>query len=273
MRTLRVHRLGRLAYADGLELMRRAGDLVARGSPPGTDHLFVVEHPPTVTLGRGADSRNVVASPEWLRRRGFEVHETDRGGDVTYHGPGQTVLYPVLDLSGWSDVHRYVWTLEEAMIRTCAVFGVAAGRDATHRGAWVMKRKIGAVGIRLMRWITSHGCAFNVAPDLDHFRAIVPCGIRDPELGVTSLAVERMARDRIAPRAHEVEEHLIRILVDLLERRRQDAGPGQGLDEEIPVDLDGRLVLLSGASRFRRGHDCSRKPGVAAPSQQGLTQN
>jgi lipoyl(octanoyl) transferase len=248
MRTLCVHQLGRIAYAEGLELMKRAGDLVASGTPPETDHLLVVEHPPTVTLGRGADAKNVVASAEWLGGRGFEVHATDRGGDVTYHGPGQIVLYPVVDLSAWSDLHRYVWTLEEAMIRTCAVFGIEAGRVQAHRGAWVGKKKIGAIGIRLTHWVTSHGCAFNLAPDLEHFQAIVPCGIRDPELGVTSLAAERMARDRLVPGMREVQEHLIQNLVELLERRRRDVTPGRGLEADIPAEVEGRLVLVSGRS-------------------------
>ena len=98
MRTLLVHRLGRVEYRDGLQLMQLAGEAVRAGLPPGADHLFLVEHPPVLTLGRGADGSNVVASQDWLRSRGFEVHETDRGGDVTYHGPGQVVAYPLVDL-------------------------------------------------------------------------------------------------------------------------------------------------------------------------------
>ncbi len=148
-RTLFVHRLGRVEYDDGLALMRLAGDAVRAGSPPGTDHLFLVEHPPVLTLGRGAGRGNAWCRPEWLARQGFEVHETDRGGDVTYHGPGQIVGYPVVDSTHWPDVRRYVGALEEAMIRTCADYGVEAGRHEEHRGAWIGARKIGAVGVHL----------------------------------------------------------------------------------------------------------------------------
>ncbi len=112
-RTLAVHRLGRVEYEDGLALMRLAGAAVRGGVPPGTDHLFLVEHPPVLTFGRSATRENVVAAPEWLERMGFELHETDRGGDVTYHGPGQIVVYPILALpEGERDVHRYLRNLE-----------------------------------------------------------------------------------------------------------------------------------------------------------------
>ena len=185
MRSLRVQKLGRVEYEDGLALMKLATARLRPPEPPDTDYLFLLEHPPVLTLGRGADGSNVVASPEWLASRGFEVHETDRGGDVTYHGPGQIVAYPVVDLSGRPDVRRFVADLEEAMIRTCADWGVAAGRHPEHRGAWVGTRKVGAVGVHLSRWITSHGFAFNVATDLSAFDLIVPCGIRGR--GVTSL--------------------------------------------------------------------------------------
>jgi lipoyl(octanoyl) transferase len=244
-RTLVVHRLGRVEYEDGLDLMRLAGEAVRAGAPPGGDHLFLVEHPPVLTLGRSAGRGNVVASPEWLARQGFEVHETDRGGDVTYHGPGQIVGYPVVDLSDRPDVRRYVGALEEAMIRVCAEHGVEAARHEEHRGAWVGPRKIGAVGVHLARWITSHGLAFNHAPDLAHFRAIVPCGIADPRLGVTSLEAELAARGRPLPARAEVEDRLARHLAEALGR---DAVPSRGPDlrtvSVVPVGADGRVLLL-----------------------------
>ncbi len=133
MRTLRVQKLGRVEYADGLELMRLAAERV-RARDPDEDWLFLLEHPPVLTLGRGADGGNVVATPEWLESRGFEVHETDRGGDVTYHGPGQIVAYPIIDLSGKPDVRKFVSALEEAMIRTCADWGIEAGRHPAAPG-------------------------------------------------------------------------------------------------------------------------------------------
>ncbi len=244
VRTLRTYRLGRVEYEDGLALMRLAGSAVAARTPPGTDLLFVLEHPPVITLGRSADGANVLAAPAWLERRGFELHRTDRGGDVTYHGPGQIVAYPVVDLSDRPDVRRYVGALEEAMIRTCADYGVEAGRHPEHRGCWVGRRKIGAVGVHLSRWITSHGLAFNAAPDLEHFQAIVPCGIADPRLGVTSLEAELGARGRPAPALADVEDRLAAHLAEALGRARADAGPDLRTVSVVPLRADGRVLLL-----------------------------
>lgn len=244
-RTLLVHRLGRVEYEDGLSLMRLAGAAVRAGQPRATDHLFLVEHPPVLTLGRSAARANVLASPAWLERKGFELHETDRGGDVTYHGPGQIVGYPVVDLSDRPDVRRYVGALEEAMIRVCADHGVEAGRHEEHRGAWVGARKIGAVGVHLSRWITSHGFAFNHAPDLEHFQAIVPCGIADPHLGVTSLAAELQARGRPVPGRAEVEDGLARHLAAALGRAEAPSpGPDLRTVSVVPVAADGRILIL-----------------------------
>jgi lipoyl(octanoyl) transferase len=244
MRTLLIHRLGRVEYRDGLQLMQLAGDAVRAATPPATDHLFLVEHPPVLTLGRSADRTNIVAAPAWLAAQGFELHETDRGGDVTYHGPGQLVAYPVLDLNDRPDVKRYVAALEEAMIRTCADHGVVAGRHEEHRGAWVGQRKIGAVGVHLSRWITSHGLALNVAPDLAHFRVIVPCGIADPRLGVTSLAQELAARGRPAPPVAEVEARLASHLADALGRRAEPAAEPLQTITVVALAHDGRVLLL-----------------------------
>ena len=244
MRTLRTYRLGRVEYEDGLSLMRLAGDAVRADSPPSTDFLFLLEHPPVVTLGRSADRANIVAPQGWLRSQGFEVHETDRGGDVTYHGPGQVVGYPVLDLSDRPDVRRYVGALEEAMIRTCADHGVAAERHPEHRGCWVGARKIGAVGVHFSRWITSHGLAFNLRPDLRHFRAIVPCGIADPGLGVTSLEAELAAMRRAAPPTAEVEEQLALHLAEALGRQAARGTPDLHTVSVVPVAPDGRVLVL-----------------------------
>ncbi|MFL5262057.1 MAG: lipoyl(octanoyl) transferase LipB [Anaeromyxobacteraceae bacterium] len=244
MRTLHVHKLGRVEYDDGLRLMALAGDAVRAAAPPATDHLFLLEHPPVLTLGRSAGRANILAAPEWLRKQGFEIHETDRGGDVTYHGPGQIVGYPVLDLSQRPDVRKYVATLEEAMIRTCDAYGIAAGRHEEHRGAWVGHKKIGAVGVHLARWVTSHGFAFNVAPDLRHFQVIVPCGIADPRLGVTSLAEELRARGRALPPTGEVLERLAAAVVELFGRARVDRAPDLRTVSVVPVGADGRVLLL-----------------------------
>ena len=228
--------------------MRLAGEAVRAGEPAGTDHLFLLEHPPVLTLGRSAGRANILAAPAWLEKQGFEIHETDRGGDVTYHGPGQIVGYPVLDLSDRPDVRKYVAALEEAMIRTCAGHGIEAGRHEEHRGAWVGTRKIGAVGVHLSRWVTSHGLAFNLSPDMNHFQVIVPCGIADPRLGVTSLAGELAALGRAAPAAAEVESRLAGHLAAALERVPVDAPIALRTVVVVAVDPDGRVLVLRRAA-------------------------
>ncbi len=243
MRRLLVHRLGRVEYRDGLRLMELGAERL-RARAPDADHLFLLEHPPVLTLGRGAGRRNVLASPAWLEKQGFELHETDRGGDVTYHGPGQVVGYPVVDLSDRRDVRRFVGALEEAMIRTCADYGVEAGRHPEHRGAWVGSRKIGAVGVHISRWVTSHGFAFNVAPDLAHFQAIVPCGIDDPRLGVTTLARELAERGRPAPSLAEAQARLAGHLPALLGREPAEEGVGLWTVSVVVRGADGRVLLL-----------------------------
>jgi lipoyl(octanoyl) transferase len=183
-RRLVVSRLGRVRYARGLELQERL--VTERQQGRIEDQLLLLEHDPVFTLGRNARHENVLFPAELLRARGYDVFESGRGGDVTYHGPGQVVGYPIVDLSpDRRDVHRYVRDLEEVMIRVCASYGVEAGRVEGLTGTWVGSEKIGAIGVRISRWVTSHGFALNVATDLAAFELIVPCGIRDK--GVTSL--------------------------------------------------------------------------------------
>ena len=195
MRILEVRRLGLLPYADALALQRalvedrRAGRI--------GDLLLLVEHPHVLTLGvRGDGGRShVLVTDDALAARGIEVHETGRGGDITYHGPGQIVGYPILDLKpDRQDVHRYVRDLEEVLIRVAADYGVPAERVSGLTGVWVGQEKLAAIGVRLSRWITSHGFALNVSTDLSYFDLIVPCGIADR--GVTSLARLGCAADR-----------------------------------------------------------------------------
>ena len=201
-RPLEVRRMGRVPYAEGLDLQARLVADRQAGRVPDT--LLLLEHDPVFTLGRNARAEHVLVPEAVLRARGFDVFETGRGGDVTYHGPGQVVGYPILDLApDRCDVHRYVRDLEEVLIRTCRDYGVAAVRVAGMTGAWVGEAKIGAIGVRIARWVTSHGFAFNVAGDTAPFGLIVPCGIRGR--GVTSLesllgrAVERgETMDRLA---------------------------------------------------------------------------
>ena len=187
MRTLEVRRLGMISYAEGLEIQKGLVEQRKAGQIP--DQLLLLEHPPVITLGVKAknDRSHIVASPELLAAEGVEVFETGRGGDVTYHGPGQLVGYPIIDLNpDRRDVHRYVRDLEEVMIRMAASFGVTAGRVPGLTGAWVGDEKLAAIGVRIARWVTSHGFAFNVNTSLNHFDLIVPCGISDK--GVTSLS-------------------------------------------------------------------------------------
>ena len=183
--TLEVRRLGVVPYAEALEMQKALVEERRAGRVPNL--LLLLQHPPVITLGvRGGSRSNITASGALLASRGIEVHDTGRGGDVTYHGPGQIVGYPILDLRpDRCDVHRYVRDLEDVMIRVCADYGVAAGRINGLSGAWVGSEKIGAIGVRISRWITSHGFAFNVNTKLDDFQLIVPCGIADR--GVTSL--------------------------------------------------------------------------------------
>lgn len=190
---LDVRRLGRLSYDEGLKLQAELVEQRRAGSIPDT--LLLLEHPPVITLGvkTRIGPKHIVATPEQLSDEGVTVHETGRGGDVTYHGPGQLVGYPILDLAAphdpRKDVHHYVRDIEEVLIQTAASFGIDARRVAGLTGVWVgpegREEKLAAIGIRISRWITSHGFALNVSTNLNHFNLIVPCGIVDH--GVTSL--------------------------------------------------------------------------------------
>jgi lipoyl(octanoyl) transferase len=190
-------------YADALTLQRALVEDRREGRIQ--DVLLLVEHPHVLTLGvRGDGGRShILVTPEALASRGVEVHETGRGGDITYHGPGQIVGYPIIDLKpDRRDVHRYVRDLEDVLVRTAGDYGVAATRVEGLTGVWVGREKLAAIGVRIARWITSHGFAFNVTTDLDYFNLIVPCGIADR--GVTSLA--RLLGRPVDRR--EVEDHI-----------------------------------------------------------------
>jgi lipoyl(octanoyl) transferase len=217
-RVLQVRRLGTVSYRDGLELQRQAVEVRRAGGIPDT--LILLRHPPVITLGvRGDGGRaHIVVTPERLRALGVEVHETGRGGDVTYHGPGQIVGYPIIDLRpDRCDVHRYVRDLEEVLIRTAGDFGVEAGRLAGLTGVWTGAEKLAAIGVRISRWITSHGFAFNVSTDLDYFKLIVPCGISGR--GVTSLA-RLLGRP---PSIEQVETAMVRHFLDVFGRTPVEA--------------------------------------------------
>jgi lipoate-protein ligase B len=181
-----VRDLGRRGYSDALGVQRSLVE--RRKSGAISDQLIITEHPHVVTMGRNGHASNLLASQEVLERTGIAFFETDRGGDVTYHGPGQVVGYPILDLREWKrDVHCYVRAIEEVMIDTLAGFGIAAGREAGATGVWTSEGKIAAIGVHISRWVTSHGFALNVDTDLNYFRYIVPCGLTRPVTSMRSL--------------------------------------------------------------------------------------
>ncbi|HEX9006425.1 MAG TPA: lipoyl(octanoyl) transferase LipB [Bacteroidota bacterium] len=181
---LQVAWLGRTEYRRCWALQQRLCELRRAGSVPDT--LLLTEHDPVFTIGRTGDPRHVLAEAEELRRRGIELVACDRGGDVTYHGPGQLVAYPILDLHGfYLDLHRYLRALEGSVITLLSRYGIRADRHPSYTGVWVGDEKICAIGIRSSRWITMHGLALNVNTDLTPFDRIIPCGIF--EKGVTSM--------------------------------------------------------------------------------------
>ncbi|MGE0704378.1 MAG: lipoyl(octanoyl) transferase LipB [Vicinamibacterales bacterium] len=222
MRSLEVRQLGRMDYAEALDLQRslveerRAGRI--------GDLLIFVEHPHVLTVGvRGDGGRSHILAPaDSLKERGIEVHETGRGGDVTYHGPGQIVGYPILDLRpDRQDVHRYMRDLEEVLIRAVGDFGIGASRLPGLTGIWVSGSKLAAIGVRISRWVTSHGFALNVTTDLEYFDLIVPCGIFDR--GVTSLS-----RLGVQASRSEIESRIAAQFCEVFERALSPAQVAAG---------------------------------------------
>jgi lipoyl(octanoyl) transferase len=194
MRKCCVRELGRIGYGEALELQQRLVAERKQGNTP--DHLLLLEHPHVVTLGRNGKMANLLASDEILTRAGISFFPTDRGGDVTYHGPGQLVGYPILDLREWKrDVGAFVRAVEQTIIDTLADFGIAAGRIPKLTGVWVDDRKIAAIGVHLSRWVTSHGFALNVDTDLSYFQYIVPCGLTKPVTSMAQLGVRTTLAD------------------------------------------------------------------------------
>ncbi len=175
--------LDKLPYGDGVSLQESYVAKIANGT--GNEKFVLLQHSHVITLGRGFHKENLLFTKEWLEQNGVAVEESGRGGDVTYHGPGQIVGYPILNISNQPDLHLYLRNLEELMIDCVADFGIEGHREPGMTGVWVGDEKIGAIGVRVSRWITSHGFALNVNTDLKYFEFIVPCGIR--QFGVTSL--------------------------------------------------------------------------------------
>ena len=206
MNLLQVVDLGLISYSEAYSVQQRT--VAARKAHAIDDVLLLCEHPHVITLGRNGSRENLLASEHVLRQKNVELHDTNRGGDITYHGPGQIVGYPILDLSRMrQDVHWYVRMLEEVMIRASADFGVSACRVPGKTGVWVQaastEEKLAAIGVHISRWVTSHGFAYNVSTDLRYFDLIIPCGINDRK--ATSL--EKLLSRSVA--AAEVKQHLV----------------------------------------------------------------
>ncbi len=224
MNTLTVYRLGRVEYEDGLNLMHLFSE--ARRQGLVGDSLLLLEHPPVLTLGRAAKRENIIATDAMLAAEGVEIFDTNRGGDVTYHGPGQVVGYPIFLLpEGRQDVRRYVRDVEKCLIDTLAEYGLTAASIPKWPGVWIGSeetgdaRKVGAIGVHIARWLTTHGFALNVNTKLEHFQLIVPCGIR--EAGVTSMQRE-VGHPVSVP---DVEEALVRHFCAVFDSERVEPAP------------------------------------------------
>jgi lipoyl(octanoyl) transferase len=216
-----VRDVGRTGYAEAFELQRELVERRKRDEIP--DQLLIVEHPHVVTMGRNAHDENVLAAPELLARAGIGFHRTDRGGDVTYHGPGQIVGYPIVDLRKWKrDVVAYVRAIEQVLIDALAEFGIPSRRVAGATGVWTDAGKIAAIGVHISRWVTSHGFALNVDTDLTYFRYIVPCGLTKP---VTSMRALGCAAGR-DPVVAALERNFGRVFDRRMEPAEGPAAPG-----------------------------------------------
>ena len=186
-KTLNFMNLGEIDYQEAWDLQKLLFE--KRLSGEITDTLLLLEHPHTYTLGKTADKKNLIGDDQYLKERGIKVYDIDRGGDITYHGPGQIVGYIIFDLKNWKqDTHLFLRALEDVIIKTCSDFNLATSRNEKNTGVWIEEKKICAIGIKVSRWITMHGFAFNVNTDLEFFNGIIPCGINDKK--VTSLKNE-----------------------------------------------------------------------------------
>jgi lipoyl(octanoyl) transferase len=213
---MEVRDCGRLAYAEAFAMQRELVEQRKRGAIP--DQLLFVEHPHVITLGRNGHMENLLASMDVLRHKGVAFEETDRGGDITYHGPGQIVGYPVIDLREWKrDVVAYVRAMEQSIIDALAGFGIESGREPGATGVWTAEGKICAIGVHISRWVTSHGFALNHTTDLSYFQYIVPCGLSKPVTSMKALgftpsradvqtALAREFSKQFDQEVHEIQE-------------------------------------------------------------------
>ena len=221
-RTLTFCDLGLIDYKEAWDLQKYTFEL--RHQKKISDIIFLLEHPHTYTLGKIADEKNLISSREYLDNKKISVYNIDRGGDITYHGPGQVVGYPIIDLNEWqNDTHKYLRALEEVIIKTCGHYGIKGTSDPKYTGVWIENRKIAAIGIKISRWITMHGFAFNVNTDLSLFNGIIPCGIIDKD--VTSLQKE-LSRSISIP---EVKEILLNNFMEVFDYNKFSIFPKEKL--------------------------------------------
>lgn len=200
--------LGIIDYKEAWDLQQEIHK--KRFSGEVEDFLFLLEHPNTYTLGKTAHKENLIGSEDYLKKNQISIYDIDRGGDITYHGPGQIVGYPIIDLNNWyKDTHKYLRALEEVIIKTCRDYSLNSERNSKHTGVWIGDRKIAAIGIKVSRWVTMHGFAFNVNTDLNLFNGIIPCGIQDKS--VTSMKQELNREVSI----QEVKEKLLKNFTEL----------------------------------------------------------
>ncbi len=234
--TIRSVYLGRVSHEAGVDLQHRLRRQLLNGEPDASDTLLLLEHPPTYTVGRNCDRSDVLAPPDWLRQRGIEVAKCDRGGRATYHGPGQLVGYPVIDLGAdRRNVRGYVRDLQEVLVRTLATFGVAAagGEERERIGVWVGRRKIASIGIHLRRWVATHGFALNVTTDLGDFAGILSCGFDAGVMtSIEELTGRRPGLEDVAGRCAENFARVFERRLVLVDPTRIGLGPalhGAGL--------------------------------------------
>ncbi|MDP9178666.1 MAG: lipoyl(octanoyl) transferase LipB [Gemmatimonadota bacterium] len=230
-RELWIVSLGLMPYEEALDLQRTlAGERISGAIRE--DILLLVEHPPVVTLGRSAKSRNLVSSPEYLASRGVELFEVERGGDVTFHGPGQLVGYPIIDLKRHKlDLHWYLRQVEEALIRTLAAYSIPASRNPGFTGVWTRGRKIASIGVHARDWVTWHGFALNVTTDLSYFDLIIPCGIDGVTMTSIAREVDHQDSQSPQPTVEIASEHAARAFGELF-----------GLE---PVAVDAAAIAMS----------------------------
>ena len=234
---------GRVAYRDAFERQKTHWAAVKDGTEEDT--IFTLEHEPVITLGRRAKLEQLHLSRESLAERGVDVVETDRGGELTYHGPGQMVAYPILNLNQWRlSIDWYLRTLEEILIAVLGEYGLTGERIQGLTGVWVQGAKVAAIGIAIKQWITYHGVALNIAPNMDHWQSIVPCGI--PDKPVTSL--EGLLGH--APPSQEVQQHFERHFADRFETTLSEQQlAGVGLQPDLGVNLHVNVWVVGELSR------------------------